>query len=136
MKTSEELKNEIEKLKEEYREAKEREKIAVPDDIVFIDGVGWVKKLPFAPNIEVYVLGIDNTNSQRQKDFKLCNDLTDKNYVDWVRNYGHKVIIKQMPMRTAWYNSNIIGKRVFERKEDAIAKLKELFGDELIELET
>jgi hypothetical protein len=97
---------------------------------VFIDGVGWVKKLPFPPNRNVYVLGMNNILVRKRKDFYLCNTMSDKDYIDTIQRYSeHYPIIAEMPMHITWYNNNLVGKRVFETKEDAIAKLKSLLGE-------
>jgi hypothetical protein len=130
MRTSDEIKAEIEKLKEEYKKARQNEKTGIQEDIVFIDGVGCVKKLPFPPNRNVYVLGMNNTLVRKRKDFYLCNTMSDKDYIDTIQRYSeHYPIIAEMPMRITWYNNNLVGKRVFETKEDAIAKLKSLLGE-------
>lgn len=131
MRASDEIKAEIEKLKEELKKARQIEKTGIPEDIVFIDGVGWVKKLPFPPNRNVYVLGMNNTLVRRQKDFQLCNTMSDKDYIGNIQDPKHYPIIAEMPMHITWYNNNLVGKRVFETKEEAIAKLKSLLGEDV-----
>ena len=123
MRTSDEIKAEIEKLKAEYKEARKAEKKNIPD-ILYIDGVGWVKKLPCAPDTSVFVAYITHTYENGSKR-KL--DLHKSGVSIWSKwckkEHQGKYTIEKVQMRPTWYNQ--IGKTIFLTEDEARTKIQE-----------
>jgi hypothetical protein len=120
MRTSDEIKAEIEKLKAEYKEARNAEKRNIPD-ILYIDGVGWVKKLPCAPDASVFVAYVC--------DKKYKSYLHEWSVSGWSKcckeDHQGEYTIEKVQMRPAWYNYNQIGRTIFLTEDEARTKIQE-----------
>jgi len=119
MRTSDEIKAEIEKLKAEYKEARKAEKRDIPD-ILYIEDVGWVKKLPCAPDANVFVAYITNRDGEI---YYYLHQTTIHNWSNWCKeNHQGEYTIKKVQMRPAWYNK--LGKTIFLTEDEARTKIQ------------
>ena len=120
MRTSDEIKAEIEKLKAEYKEARKAEKRDIPD-ILYIDGVGWVKKLPCAPDASVFVVYV-GYEGEKWKSY-----LHHRSVSGWSKcckeDHQGEYTIEKVQMSPAWYNK--IGKTIFLTEDEARTKIQE-----------
>ena len=120
MRTSDEIKAEIEKLKAEYKEARKAEKRDIPD-ILYIEDVGWVKKLPCAPDASVFVVYV-GYEGEKWKSY-----LHHRSVSGWSgcckKNYQGEYTIEKVQMSPAWYNK--IGKTIFLTEDEAKTKIQE-----------
>lgn len=120
MRTSDEIKAEIEKLKAEYKEARKAEKRDIPD-ILYIEDVGWVKKLPCAPDANVFVVYV-GYESEKWKSY-----LHHRSVSGWSgcckKNHQGEYTIEKVQMSPAWYNK--IGKTIFLTEDEARTKIQE-----------
>ena len=120
MRTSDEIKAEIEKLKAEYKEARKAEKRDIPD-ILYIEDVGWVKKLPCAPDANVFVVYV-GYESEKWKSY-----LHHRFVSGWSgcckKNHQGEYTIEKVQMSPAWYNK--IGKTIFLTEDEARTKIQE-----------
>ena len=123
MRTSDEIKAEIEKLKAEYKEARKAEKRNIPD-ILYIDGVGWVKKLPCAPDASVFVAYITTTYKSGEKREHYLHRASVSCWSNWCKkDHQGEYTIEKVQMRPAWYNQ--IGKTIFLTEDEARTKIQE-----------
>lgn len=123
MRTSDEIKAEIEKLKAEYKEARMAEKKNIPD-ILYIEDVGWVKKLPCAPDASVFVAYRTLTYGDGiKKDLYLHDGSVSHWSTCCKKDHQGKYTIEEVQMRPAWYNK--IGKTIFLTEDEAKTKIQE-----------
>ena len=123
MRTSDEIKAEIEKLKAEYKEARNAEKRNIPD-ILYIDGVGWVKKLPCAPDASVFVAYRTRIYEDKSKMKYYLHDGAVSYWSTCCKKEQQgKYTIEKVQMRPAWYNK--IGKTIFLTEDEARTKIQE-----------